>query len=60
MQKILIIEDDSVTARIYRAVLEKIYPDREIRAALLWTDSLDLVEVPAPTLDAALIAVLDR
>jgi ATP-dependent helicase/nuclease subunit A len=44
---------------LYRAVLEKIYPGREVRAALLWTDSLDLAELPAPALDAALAAVLN-
>ena len=41
-----------------RAVLEKIYPGREVRAALLWTDSLDLAEVSASALDAALAAAL--
>ena len=44
---------------LYRAVLERIYPGREVRAALLWTDSLGLVELPAPALDAALAAVLN-
>ena len=43
---------------LYRAVLEKIYPGREVRAALLWTDSLDLAEVSASALDAALAAAL--
>ncbi len=43
---------------LYRAVLEKIYPGREIRAALLWIDSLELVELPAPALDAALAELL--
>jgi ATP-dependent helicase/nuclease subunit A len=43
---------------LYRAVLEKIYPDREVRAALLWTDSLGLMELPAAALDAALARVL--
>ena len=43
---------------LYRAVLEKIYPDREIRAALLWIESLELVELPAPALDAALAELL--
>jgi ATP-dependent helicase/nuclease subunit A len=44
---------------LYRAVLEKIYPGRHVRAALLWTDSLDLAEFSAPALDAALAAVLN-
>lgn len=43
---------------LYRAVLEKIYPGREVRAALLWTDSLELMELSAAALDAALAAVL--
>jgi ATP-dependent helicase/nuclease subunit A len=43
---------------LYRAVLEKIYPGREVRAALLWTDSLGLMELPAAALDAALARVL--
>ena len=43
---------------LYRAVLEKIYPGREVRAALLWTDSLDLAEVSASALDAALAEAL--
>jgi ATP-dependent helicase/nuclease subunit A len=39
---------------LYRAVLRQLYPDREVRAALLWTDTPDLMEVPAADLDAAL------
>jgi ATP-dependent helicase/nuclease subunit A len=44
---------------LYRAVLQKIYPGRDVRAALLWTDSLDLVELPASALDAALAEELN-
>ncbi len=36
---------------LYRAVLALIYPDRPIRAALLWTDVPDLMEIPADILD---------
>ena len=43
---------------LYRAVLQNIYPGREVRAALLWTDSLELVELPTCVLDAALTDVL--
>ncbi len=43
---------------LYRAVLEKIYPGRDVRAALLWTDRLDLVELPVSALDAALADLL--
>jgi ATP-dependent helicase/nuclease subunit A len=39
---------------LYRAVLGKLYPDRPIRAALLWTETPDLMEISAPALDAAL------
>ncbi len=41
----------------YRAVLEKIYPGRPIRAALIWTEVPDLMELSAETLDAALADV---
>jgi ATP-dependent helicase/nuclease subunit A len=33
-------------------VLEKIYPQRPIRAALLWTETADLMEISTPALDA--------
>ena len=39
---------------LYRAVLASLYPDRAIRAALLWTEVPDLMEIPATVLDAAL------
>jgi ATP-dependent helicase/nuclease subunit A len=39
---------------LYRAVLRQLYPDRNVRAALLWTDTPDLMEVPRADLDAAL------
>ena len=42
---------------LYRAVLALLYPGREVRAALVWTDSGGLMEVPAATLDAALSRV---
>jgi len=42
---------------IYRAVLAKLYPDRPVRAALLWTDVPDLMELSADDLDAALARV---
>jgi ATP-dependent helicase/nuclease subunit A len=38
---------------LYRAVLTKLYPGRPIRAALVWTDIAELVEIPAEALDAA-------
>ena len=39
---------------LYRAVLGKLYPQRSVRAALLWTETLELMEISAPALDAAL------
>ena len=39
---------------LYRAVLMRLYPGRPVRAALLWTDTADLMEIPAADLDAAL------
>src|SRR5262249_13349976 len=42
---------------LYRAVLGQVYPDKAIRAALVWTDIPDLMEIPAPMLDAALARV---
>jgi ATP-dependent helicase/nuclease subunit A len=39
---------------LYRAVLRKLYPLRPVRAALLWTETADLMEISAPALDAAL------
>ena len=39
---------------LYRAVLARLYPERPIRAALLWTETPELMEISAPALDAAL------
>jgi len=39
---------------LYRAVLGRLYPDRPVRAALLWTETPELMELLAPALDAAL------
>ncbi|WGM45796.1 ATP-dependent helicase/nuclease subunit A [Brevundimonas sp. NIBR10] len=39
---------------VYVAVLKRLYPDRAVEAALVWTDGPDLMEVPADRLDAAL------
>jgi ATP-dependent helicase/nuclease subunit A len=41
---------------LYRAVLAKLY-DRPVRAALIWTETPDLMEIPAAALDAALARV---
>jgi ATP-dependent helicase/nuclease subunit A len=42
---------------LYRAVLAALYPGREVRAALIWTEGPNLMEVPPAALDAALSRV---
>jgi ATP-dependent helicase/nuclease subunit A len=37
---------------LYRTVLAKLYPDRPVRAVLMWTDVPDLMELSADVLDA--------
>jgi ATP-dependent helicase/nuclease subunit A len=39
---------------LYRAVLRKLYPSLPVRAALLWTETPDLMEISTAALDAAL------
>ena len=39
---------------LYRAVLKKLYPQLPVRAALLWTETPELMEISAPALDAQL------
>jgi ATP-dependent helicase/nuclease subunit A len=39
---------------LYRAVLQRPYPGRAVRAALIWTQTPALMELPAPMLDAAM------
>jgi len=45
---------------LYRAVLSRLYPQRPVRAALLWTETTDLMEISAPVLDAALASLSSR
>ena len=42
---------------LYRALLARLYPHRAIRAALIWTEVPDLMEISASALDAALAQV---
>jgi ATP-dependent helicase/nuclease subunit A len=42
---------------LYRAVLAQLYPDKSVRAALVWTDVPDLMEISAASLEAALTAL---
>ncbi|MBL8700264.1 MAG: double-strand break repair helicase AddA [Alphaproteobacteria bacterium] len=39
---------------LYRALVQRIYPDRNVRALVLWTTSPRLMELPAAALDRAL------
>ena len=43
---------------LYRAVLQKLYPGLPVRAALLWTETPELMEISAPALDAQLASVI--
>ncbi len=45
---------------LYRAVLAQLDPARPVRAALLWTETLDMMELPASALDAGLASMLAR
>ena len=45
---------------LYRAVLAKLYPERAIRAALVFTEVPDLMEIPAAALDSALAELANR
>jgi ATP-dependent helicase/nuclease subunit A len=42
---------------LYRAVLTRLYPQKPIRAVLLWTETLEYMEISAPALDAALASL---
>jgi len=43
---------------LYRAVLARVYPGRRVRAALVWTDLPQLMELPEDMLDRAMAALL--
>jgi ATP-dependent helicase/nuclease subunit A len=45
---------------LYRAVLGLIYSDRPVRAALVWTEIPDLMEIPAAMLDQAIARITAR
>jgi ATP-dependent helicase/nuclease subunit A len=42
---------------LYRAILARLYPQRPIRTALLWTETPEFMEISAAALDAALASV---
>jgi ATP-dependent helicase/nuclease subunit A len=43
---------------LYRAVLGKLYPQRPVRASLLWTEMPELMEISTPALDAQLATII--
>jgi ATP-dependent helicase/nuclease subunit A len=45
---------------LYRAVLAQLYPGKPVRAALIWTDVPDLMEISPDNLDVALVEVMRR
>jgi ATP-dependent helicase/nuclease subunit A len=40
---------------LYRALLQEIYPGQTVHAALVWTETPDLMEIPGHALDEALV-----
>jgi ATP-dependent helicase/nuclease subunit A len=43
---------------LYRAILAKLYPQLPVRAALLWTETPELMEISASALDAQLASII--
>jgi ATP-dependent helicase/nuclease subunit A len=43
---------------LYRAVLARLYPARPVRAALLWTEIPEMMEISASALDARLASII--
>lgn len=43
---------------LYRAVLGRLYPQLAVRAALLWTETTELMEISAPALEAELASII--
>jgi ATP-dependent helicase/nuclease subunit A len=44
---------------LYRAILARLYPQRAIRTALLWTETPEFMEISAAALDAELSSITD-
>jgi ATP-dependent helicase/nuclease subunit A len=40
---------------LYRLILQRIYPNKPVRAAILWTERPALMEIPCEQLDSAAI-----
>ncbi len=45
---------------LYRAVLARLYPDKIVRAALVFTNGPVLMEIPGAIMDAVLTAELGK
>jgi ATP-dependent helicase/nuclease subunit A len=43
---------------LYRAVLGRLYPQLAVRAALLWTETAEFMEISAPALEAELASIM--
>lgn len=43
---------------LYRAILQKLYPQRPIRTALVWTETPEWMEISTPALDAELASIV--
>ena len=43
---------------LYRAVLRRLYPERAVRAALIWTERPEMMEISAAALDAELASLM--
>jgi ATP-dependent helicase/nuclease subunit A len=43
---------------LYRAVLARLYPQLAVRAALLWTETAELMEISVPALEAELASII--
>jgi ATP-dependent helicase/nuclease subunit A len=44
---------------LYRELLQRLYPSRTVAAAILWTDTPSLLEIPSSTLDAAVVRMTE-
>jgi ATP-dependent helicase/nuclease subunit A len=45
---------------LYREALRKIYPEKRVRCALVWTDGARLMEIPDVLLDAEIRRITER
>ncbi len=45
---------------LYRAVLAKLYPQRAVRAALLWTETAEMMEISEAALEQEAAAIMSR